>query len=337
MSTTTKTTGTASVKVTPKHSTNKTKNSLVKVVVIDDVGKWLSPKKGDAFYIDVDSQFPVINFEIETDQPGPYIWSWSITWDAKASGLHESAKRGKHIKTFTTKGTFQSNDKKWKADLGGKTLGGLLTVEIKAGNAKFKRSVFVKGKNPLKTKISEHIKSLNGLDGFDALLDQESQSKNFINADGEPIVAFDGGYGMTQMTNPAPTYEQVWCWKENIKGGANLYKSKQSSAKAHLGQSGRSYTSDQLKNETWARWNGGSYYDWDSVSKQWVRKSNILCDTDTSNIGWNTDDEQNQNKTEDELHERDKASYKNPTKDKDPQVNKWKYTGVCYADHVAEK
>ena len=41
------------------------------------------------------------------------------------------------------------------------------------------------------------------------------KAKQFINADGEPVVAFDKGYGMAQLTKPVPTYEQVWNWKEN--------------------------------------------------------------------------------------------------------------------------
>lgn len=37
------------------------------------------------------------------------------------------------------------------------------------------------------------------------MINQESRFENFINADNEPVVAFDNEYGMTQVTNPAPT------------------------------------------------------------------------------------------------------------------------------------
>ena len=59
----------------------------------------------------------------------------------------------------------------------------------------------------------------------------------------------------------------------------------------------------------------------------------MLCDTQTGNIGWDMTDPDNAGMTEDELHKRDEDTYKNP-KTKDKAVNKWKYTGLCYADHL---
>ena len=50
-------------------------------------------------------------------------------------------------------------------------------------------------------------------------------------------------------------------------------------------------------------------------------------------IGWDMDEEKNKGQTVAKLHERDQGSYANPKKDKKDE-NKWKYTGVCYADHV---
>lgn len=66
-------------------------------------------------------------------------------------------------------------------------------------------------------------------------------------------------------------------------------------------------------------------------SNSWVRNGDITCDSKTGNIGWDMTRDVNSGKTEDELHKRDKDEYKNPPTSKD---RKWKYTGVCYADHV---
>ena len=66
------------------------------------------------------------------------------------------------------------------------------------------------------------------------MLEQETRNKHFINFDNEPVVAFDGGYGITQMTNPIPTYEQVWNWKKNIDGGSDLYIQKRKNAQNYL-------------------------------------------------------------------------------------------------------
>ncbi len=66
--------------------------------------------------------FPAIDFEIDTLEAGPYAWNWSISWDAKTSGLRESAKRGALLRKFSDKGTFSSAETKWRADVG-KVLG----------------------------------------------------------------------------------------------------------------------------------------------------------------------------------------------------------------------
>ena len=322
-------------KFTPKHKTNKTKGSLVKVVVSNDTGKWLTPPAAAAFVIDAAAIFPVIDFEIETQEAGPYAWSWSISWDAKTSGLRESAKRGSTLRKFADKGSHSSNEKKWRTDLS-KVIGGKLRVEVLAGNEKFVRTVLVKGTNPSAAGVRALLATLPDCDGFDKLLEQESHFKHFIEADGQPLVAFDRGYGLTQMTNPAPTYEQAWNWKDNVKGGAALYQQKQASAKTYLSQQNRTYTSDQLRLETWSRWNGGPYHVWDAKAKVWVRNDDLLCDPATGNIGWNMTDPDNKDKTADELHKRDKDSFGNPKRNKGAS-NKWRYTGVCYADHVNAK
>ncbi|UXW32291.1 hypothetical protein [Xanthomonas oryzae] len=317
-------------KATSASTTNQIKGSVVKVVVSDDQGSWVQPNKDAIFFIDEDAFFPEIKFEITTQQPPPYTLTWLISWDAKVSGLAVSKARGSLKKEFSAKGQATLTEKTWKADLG-QVLGGKLTVMIKAGTETFKRSVLIKGKNPSKEKVENYLATLNDVVGFDVIVEQESKFKNFIDFDDEPIVAFDNGYGMTQLTSPAPTYTQAWSWKENINGGSKLYQNKQKEAKGYLGAQNRTYTNDQLKLETWSRWNGGSYHVWDEKSNSWVRNGDIACDSKTGNIGWDMTRDVNSGKTEDELHKRDKDEYKKPPTSKD---RKWKYTGVCYADHV---
>ena len=135
---------------------------------------------------------------------------------------------------------------------------------------------------------------------------------------------------MCQLTTPAPSFEQVWNWRLNIDGGLTLFGQKRTAAIGYLGQSNRTYTADQLKYETVCRWNGGSYHEWDTKAAKWIRKATSLCDSQTGNIGWDMTDPQNNGKTEADLHKRDSGSYS-----KTPGAGAhWKYTGVCYADHV---
>jgi len=323
------------VRVTPPQRTNKTKESLVKVVVEEDEGKWVSPEKGAVFKIDKSAAMPLAIFEVATSETGPYKWKWTITWDAKVSGLKESAKRGTVVRTFSEAGQFESNDKSWKLDLA-KVLGGRLRVTVTAGRDTFKRYIDIQGTNPTAAEVAAFVRTLENTEGLDKLLEQETRCKHFIDADGQPIVAFDKGFGMAQLTNPPPSYDQVWNWKENIKAGAKLYQEKQKAARSYLGQKGRTYTADQLKLETWSRWNGGVYHVWDEKNNAWVRNQNILCDTQTGNIGWDLTDAENSGKDENELRERDKSTYGNPKKDK-KEGNKWRYSGICYADHVDSK
>lgn len=308
--------------------TNKKKDSLVKVIVVEDIGKWISPTSAQIFFIDEQATFPAIDFEIDTAEPGPYEWSWKIVWPAAVSGLRESAKRGKILKTFKREGKFQQTEKCWHADLG-EIIGGTLTVLVVAGNESYKRSVYIRAKNPSEAQVKDLLTTIDNVKGFEKLLAQESKFKNFINSDHQPVVAFDGGYGLTQMTTPAPTFTQVWNWKENIQGGASLYKSKQVTAKNYLSKNHRSYTDEQLKLETWSRWNGGPYHAWDEERNIWIRNPSIMADSATGNIGWDMTREENKGKTEVELHARDKDEYKAP-----PATRLWKYSGVCYADHL---
>ncbi len=316
----------------PAQKSNKNPKSLVKVVASTDVGKWCSPAAGATFEIDATPEFPTINFEIDTPTGGPYKWSWKITWNAKVSGMKESTKRGPSVRDFTETGTFASEKKSWAADLG-HILGGVLTVEVKAGAELYRRSVTIKAANPKKEDVIAYLATIADASGFEKILQQESQYKNVINADGQPIVAFDKGYGMTQMTHPAPTYEQCWSWKANIDAGVALYHTKLRDAKTYLGQSHRTYSAEQLKLETWSRWNGGTYHKWDTNKNGWVRNDDVLCDTDTGNIGWRMSEKDNAGQSEFDLHGRDKSSYGNPKINKG-EANKWVYTGVCYADHL---
>ncbi|MDH4580431.1 hypothetical protein E8F20_00905 [Pseudomonas sp. BN415] len=315
---------------------NKVEGSVVRLISAANALFWVSPPDKEVFKITSEPALPEIIFEFKANIDGNYEWSWVIEWEAKTSGLRERARNGKTLQTFSEYGSFVGKGKKWVADFGGKILGGKLTVTVLVDGKKLERSVTIRGHNPNKEEIATYVYGLDGVRGFDKLLEQETGSKHFINLDGEPIVAFDKGYGITQMTNPAPTYEQAWNWKENIAAGSFLYKEKVRLAEKYLGQSGRDYSDEQLQREAVSRWNGGSYHEWDPNSETWLRRKNLLCDSQTGNIGWLADKEENKDKTESELRERDKETYKLGTKGQSAD-HPWFYTGVCYADHVLGK
>jgi hypothetical protein len=317
-------------------STNKTSNSVVKVVVkADDTGEWIKPNTLDKFYIDEEAAFPDIVFEFKTDEPGPYKWTWQMTWDAHVSSLREKP-RGKKVASFADQGEFEQDGKSWNAKNIGKVIGGRLAVTVRVGSKNFRRTVLVLGKQPSAEKIKEYLEARDST-ALEKLVAQESKFKHFINLDSEPVVAGDRGYGLTQLTKPVPKYSQVWSWKENLDGGIKLIAEKKKAAKRHLDSHGStSYNQDMLDLETITRWNGGVYHEWNSTANKWQRKQNILCDSQTGNMGWDTNISANQGKTESQLHERDKDEYKK-MKAGQTAEHPWTYTGVCYADHVTHE
>lgn len=321
-----------------KHAghTNSADSTVVKVVSVESSLTWVSPAENAVFKITQDAELPEIVFEFRTQVAGDYKWTWTIEWEAKVSGLRERARKGNVLQTFKESGSFVSNARSWTVGFSEKVLGGTLTVEVSVGAKTLKRAIVIKGQNPTVQSVATYIATLDDMTGFEKLLEQETNSKHFINFDGEPIVAFDKGFGITQMTNPVPSYEQVWNWKANILAGSSIYKDKVRIAKKYLGQAGRTYTDDQLRHEVFSRWNGGSYHEWDRVSTSWVRKKNLLCDANTGNIGWSMDNEMNKDKTEAQLRERDKDTYSKGSKGQSDD-HPWQYQGVCYADHVLGK
>ncbi|SDX45809.1 hypothetical protein SAMN05444064_1222 [Pseudomonas syringae] len=316
--------------------TNNTDSTVIKVMSAERTLTWVSPADNEAFKITQDATLPEIVFEFRTHVVGDYKWSWAIEWEAKASGLREQVRKGDALQVFKESGSFVSSHRVWVADFSGKVLGGKLTVTVTVGKTTLVRTVFIDGQNPTRERVADYVATFEDMSGFEKLLEQKTNSKHFIDFDGKPIVAFDKGFGITQMTNPAPSYEQAWNWKANIVAGSSIYKDKVRAARKYLGQAGRTYTNDQLQHEVFSRWNGGSYHVWDATSTFWVRKNNILCDSNTGNIGWSTDNEKNKDKTESDLRGRDEDTYKEGTKGQSDE-HPWEYKGVCYADHVFDK
>jgi hypothetical protein len=313
--------------------TNEVQGSLIKVVLKEENKFWKSPDENQLFSINEDALFPEITFEIDVTGVTACKWEWEITWAAATSGSRESKKRGRVLKHFSEKGHGDCNETKWIANLDQKCLGGVLKVTAIADGKKFTRHARIIAVNPTEEMISDFLSTFEDIPGLDRIIKNESKFKQFINADGEPIVSFDGGFGLTQMTNPKPSYSEAWNWKDNIRAGVKLYRQKRKEAQTKLSggrNKQRPYTEEQLQLETWCRWNSGTYHIWDEVNGQWIRDPTILGDTKTGNIGWDKNNPENKGKTEEILHERDKSEYSKPRTSK----SSWRYSGVVYADHI---
>lgn len=272
--------------------------------------KFTRPRTSETFTITAKPEWPSIVFE--TDQSGKHTWAWTIEW-------------GK----FKKSGKVTTTGNKWDAKEVVTNLGGKFTVRAEANKLSTVIAVKIVGTNPSELGVKQYLAATPNSAGFDKIIAHESKFKHF-GTNKEPIKTFDNGYGLCQLTTPAPTYEQVWNWQLNVDGGLALFETKRQAAIAYLSQGQRNYTSEQLKFETVCRWNGGKYHEWDAQGLQWIRRPNILCDSNTGNIGWDTNNAANTGKSEAELRARDKASYSRP-----PASNAhWEYSGVCYADQI---
>jgi hypothetical protein len=272
-----------------------------------------SPMPNARFIITSSAEWPSIPFQ--TDATGDHTWNWEMEWAS-----------------FAQSGSTNTPSNQWDAKTVITNYGGTLTVSAQVNGQTATIMVKVCGTNPSAAEVAQFLATKPGTAGFDKILQHETGFRHF-NASGEPIRSFDNGYGMCQLTNPPPSFEQVWNWKSNVEGGLALFAVKRKAAITYLSQNNRSYTDDQVKYEAVSRWNGGSYHEWDMNAGNWVRHPNILCDSTTGNIGWDMDDDANAGKTEAQLHQRDSPSYR---KGRTGPDDHWKYSGVCYADKVLD-
>ncbi len=309
-------------------TTNKVSGSVVKCEVNLNKGEWVSPESCAVFYIDDEATFPTIDFEIKTEEPGPYEWSWVIKWVVQACPQKPGKKRFSALtaKTYQAKGKHTSENKKWTADLNSQVIGGDLSVVVKAGTTTFKRKVTILAKEPGEAKVITELEKLTGTHAAEVSLakrifKQESRFRHFY-SDEAPLVSFDNGYGLGQATKPVPSYEEVWNWKEHVKYIVKtVIVEKRGFAKDYLSKH-KPYTDEHLDTETLVYYNGARdhYYIWNSKDKKWVINDEVVCDPDESNKGWKVTGLKSADKTVEKLRE--------------SETLKPKYTGRCYAEHI---
>ena len=262
----------------------------------------------------------VPSIPLSTDASGPHTWTWKLTWA-----------------TFSANGTAQTDDNNWDAAEAACQGGGTLAVTAAAGGDSASANLSITGTNPQPAQLQAYLLTLPNVTPAIAgvlakIFAAESGAANF-HSNGQPIVSFDKGYGLCQLTTPVPNFLQVWNWQQNVLGGLALFQAKLNAAAVYLGQGGRSYTPDQQLRDAVCQWNGGHYYV--LVNDAWVRDPKVVCDPQAGNIGWDMTDPRNTGQTVAALHARDAASYRNPPSPTiKPRPVPWRYFGICYADHL---
>lgn len=302
--------------------------SLVLCEVRLEQGEWISPTSCQVFYIDEAAKLPDLDFEFKTDVAGPFDWVWEVKWIAKscpqATGKDRFTPKG-GVVTFVERGAFSSGDKKWRANFGGKVIGGEVTVTVTAPGVTFRRKAFILARNPSKDSVVAELEKYASLRQREVRLaklifKQETNYRQHY-SDGMPLVSFDKGFGLGQATTPAPSFEQAWNWRKHVEYVVcTVLPEKIGFAKNYLRS--HDYSDDVLDAETLVHYNGANhhYYIWSASAKTWVVNDEVLCDPKESNKGWDMTAKSNEKKTLEDL--------------RNGKGGKPTYTGRCYAEHI---
>ena len=192
---------------------------------------------GPKFPISEQAEMPKITAtaEIKDYTPDPkvqlqYQWKVTLVFDGQGCA-HAPQKTVKHddIAQTTAVNTFQIPFKQVR--------GGALTITVTVTGAgsiltASTKDLLVTGTNP-STGVLAQVAAPN--QAFRKLMRVESPGLLQFLTDTCPRFSEDnyGGVGLCQLTYPAPTDDQIWSWKENVKGGWALYKQKEAAAKGY--------------------------------------------------------------------------------------------------------
>lgn len=129
----------------------------------------------------------------------------------------------------------------------------------------------VRGINPSKSDVRSRL----GLIEAQVTAYRESRFRQFDVSE-LPVFGPPNGFGVMQLDNPPATARQIWDWKANVDAGKALFAVKASDARTYPMRvrqqfpDAPDFTTEQLKLETYQRYNGGAYWKWDDPHKVWV-------------------------------------------------------------------
>jgi hypothetical protein len=176
-------------------------------------------QSGDTVRITTDARMPSIL---------AYSGSYSVSWTFGFTYQGTKASVNQIFSDSVSGTSTSSTPYDLTAALGSRVLGGNLKVtwtDPDTGSPKV-LTVKVLGQNPGYATLQSYVSSKYG--GavpwyVFPFIEQESSNIQFL-ANGLPLQSFDNGFGLTQLTNPPPSYTQLFSWKANIDGGIQKLK-----------------------------------------------------------------------------------------------------------------
>lgn len=196
---------------------------------------------GPAFAISADGVMPVITASatlsgvtVDPQKPPIYTWGATLAFDGSVTP-HGSGCNTSHSPIAAQTGAASTYVIPFKQVRGGVLT---VTVSVKVGTTVLTATsagLTIVGTNPDTKAIKSMANSIHANKvRFRKQMRQESSLGQF-RASGWPKYSSDnlGGVGLCQLTHPAPTADQTWDWKANVKGGWALYKEKEGIARKY--------------------------------------------------------------------------------------------------------
>lgn len=205
----------------------------------------ISQPTGPQFSITADAQMPTItvtavlqNEALPAGGTPIYEWSATLTFEGGTPPTN-TAYGGGRSTSHSPMPSQTSASPSWRIPFS-EVRGGLLTVLVTMRVAGVERRARVAwtvvGTNPTSTAIRAFANSI-GADRavFRKKMRQESSLQQFRSPGLWPKYSSDGlgGVGLCQLTRPAPTANETWSWKDNVRGGWALWLEKERIARAY--------------------------------------------------------------------------------------------------------
>ena len=172
----------------------------------------------NTLYIDADAKMP----DIQAQSAGTATWSIEFCYTGtKAKAPNVNPKYTKSVPGVSSLGQNLDVD----SALSSHVVGGTAIAKAVLKGETYTVLFYIRGTNPTVGAIRDYLNSLgNAPFYFEAMIVQESTSRQFDLKDKRlPLQTFDNGFGLTQLTNPAPNYNEVFSWKANVKEGVSFY------------------------------------------------------------------------------------------------------------------
>lgn len=242
-------------------------------VVVDGVLHILAVPNQVIARITAEPRLPPIPIQLQLS-PG-----FSLNGELEYSSFIEYTEHNRNDRTQTITG--RSSSLSFTINFGDVVQGGRFAISLRipwkhtsgqTGVLQATGESSVRGINPSKADIRGRLGSIE----TQVTAYRESRFRQF-DASELPLFGPPNGFGVMQLDTPPATARQVWDWKANVDAGKALFNTKANDARTYPARvrqqhpDATDFTAEQLKLETYQRYNGGAYWKWDDTNKVWVK------------------------------------------------------------------